>query len=106
MESVMINGTEYVPIQKKDSGIKIVILQRGWCLIGRLERDGSECKLFNASVIRRWGTDDGLGEIAMDGPREGTILDKCNNGSIPVEFDFLTVVACLPCVEEKWKNVL
>jgi hypothetical protein len=106
MEEVIIAGVKYVPEQQADGAIKIVILQRGWCMVGRFERDGSECKLYNASVIRKWGTQNGLGEIAANGPTEDTVLDACNNGNAPVEFDYLTVVACLPCMEDKWQNKL
>jgi hypothetical protein len=78
-------------------------LQRGHVLIGRFERDGSECKLHNASVIRSWGTSRGLGELAQNGPLTNTKLDKCNG---LVEFDYLTVVFTLSVEETKWLNVL
>jgi len=81
---------------------KIVILQRGWVMIGRLERDGSECKLHNASVIRTWGTSNGLGELAETGKLTGTKLDKCYG---VVEFDWLTVVATIAVNDEKWTEL-
>jgi hypothetical protein len=89
-----INGVEYV---RKDSvgkdeikgDIKIVVLQRGWIVVGRFERDGTQCKLHNASVIRIWGTTYGLGEIAEGGPTSSTKLDKCKG---VVEFDYMTVI--------------
>lgn len=103
-QSIQINGVEYVPKSSQpyvepSGDIKIVVLQRGWVMVGRLERDGSECKLKNASVIRTWGTSKGLGEIATNGPLSGTKLDKC--GGL-VEFDYLTVVAAISCEESKW----
>jgi hypothetical protein len=107
-KTMMINDVEYVrkeDIKEPDlkGDIKIVILQRGWSMVGRLERNGPECKLYNASVIRRWGTSNGLGELAKNGPRPNTKLDKCHG---VVEFDWLTVVASISCEDEKWKNVL
>ena len=72
-------------------------------MVGRFERNGSDCKLHNASVIRSWGTTKGLGEIAKDGPTSNTKLDPCNG---LVEFDYLTVVASISCVEEKWKAIV
>lgn len=103
-----INGVEYI---RKDSvgkaditgDLKIVVLQRGWVMIGRLERNGSECKLYNASVIRCWGTTRGLGEIALEGPKASTKLDKCNG---LVEFDYLTVVCSISASEVAWLNKL
>lgn len=105
-ETISVNGIEYV---KKDSvnqtitgNIKIVILQRGWVMVGYFERNGNDCKLSKASVIRSWGTTKGLGEIA-NGPTKDTKLDKCNG---LVEFDYLTVVAMVSCEEKSWANKL
>ena len=82
---------------------KIVILQRGWAMVGRFERNGADCKLYNASVIRRWGTTEGLGELAKKGKLPDTKLDKTNG---LVEFDYLTVVAMITCDEKKWEEEL
>lgn len=105
VDEVVIDGQTYVPkgsvIEKGD--IKIVILQRGWVMVGRFERNGSDCKLRNASVIRSWGTTKGLGELAKDGPTDTTKLDKTHG---VVEFDYLTVVATVACEESSWKNEL
>jgi hypothetical protein len=104
IETIIINGRTYYsekPAHAEFNGSeKIIILQRGWVMVGILERNGSECKLHNASVIRTWGTSKGLGEIAMNGPTKDTKLDPC--GGI-VEFDYLTVVASLSVNKEKWK---
>lgn len=102
MKKVVIDGITYIP-EAQDSPIKIVILQRGWVMVGRFEREGSDCKLHDASVIRKWGTIKGLGEIAAGGPTDKTVLDKCNG---LVEFDYLTVVATISCQEEKWQSTL
>lgn len=105
-ETISVNGVEYV---KKDSvnhtitgNVKIVILQRGWVMVGYFSRVGNDCKLEKASVIRSWGTTKGLGEIAT-GPTKDTKLDKCNG---LVEFDYLTVVAMVSCEEKSWANKL
>lgn len=105
-ETISVNGIEYV---KKDSvnqtitgNIKIVVLQRGWVMVGYFERTGNDCKLSKASIIRSWGTTKGLGEIAT-GPTKDTKLDKCNG---LVEFDYLTVVAMVSCEEKSWATKL
>jgi hypothetical protein len=108
IDSITIEGKEYIPKDsikniEFDGEIKIVILQRGWCMVGILEKNGSECRLHNAAVIRKWGTTKGLGEIAKGGPTSDTVLDKCYG---VVEFDSLTVVASVACQEEKWKSEL
>lgn len=107
-QELEVNGVKYVPKSSQPtvqpSGpTKIVILQRGWVMVGRLERNGSDCKLHNASVIRIWGTKKGLGEIALNGPTKDTVLDK--TGGV-VEFDYLTVVASLSVEESKWASAL
>ncbi len=108
INEIEINGIKYVqkssiPPQQITGDIKIVILQRGWVMVGRFERNESECKLHNASVIRLWGTSKGVGEIAANGPLSGTKLDKCHG---VVEFDYLTVVATIACDKAKWEKNL
>lgn len=76
---------------------QIVILQRGWVVVGDFEQDGSQCFIRNGNVIRRWGTTKGLGELATNGPTENTVLDPIPETS----FHELTIVARLNC-SEKW----
>ena len=100
-ETIKIDDQEYV---RKDSLIKttgeirIVILQRGWVVVGRFSQEGSNCKLTNASIIRVWGTTKGLGEIAINGPTSKTVLDK----SPDIRFHELTIIATIDCVEATW----
>lgn len=54
---------------------QIVILQRGWIMVGDVTRNGSEFVITDASVIRRWGTTHGIGQLALAGPTKDTILD-------------------------------
>lgn len=100
MDKVTVNGVDYY--KKESSGIKIAILQRGWVMVGYFSREGNDCTLTDASVVRVWGTTKGLGEIALGGPTSSTKLDKTGT----VQFDYLTVVALLDCEESKWKNAL
>jgi len=103
METIEVDGKTYY---SENSGNvefsgewKIVVLQRGWVVVGKLEREGTQCKLHQASVIRNWGTKKGLGELVEKGPQKDTILDPCNG---VVEFDYLTVVLTLSADEKKW----
>ena len=102
MKKIVIDGIEYTATEPKGN-VRIVILQRGWTMVGKFERNGSDCKLHNASVIRSWGTTKGLGEIAMDGPTSSTKLDPTYG---IVEFDYLTVVASISCEEKPWEKYL
>ena len=108
VEEISINGTQYVPKGSEkekdyDGEIKIVILQRGWIMIGKWERVGNDCKLHNASIIRKWGTTEGLGELAKKGKLADTVLDKCHG---EVCFDYLTVVASISVKEGVWQKSL
>jgi len=107
METVTVNGKTYYsekPNNVEYAGeYKIVVLQRGWVVIGKLERNGNDCKLHHAAVIRNWGTKKGLGELAEDGPKKDTIFDPCNG---VVEFDYLTTVLTISVDENKWKSEL
>ena len=98
MKSVTIDGVEYFPKQTGNE-VRICILQRGWVMVGYYQRDGDNCSLSKASVIRNWGTTRGLGEISMDGPKADTKLDPTNGF---VEFHRLTEVATIVCSGEKW----
>lgn len=105
MDQVTINGVTYYsnpPANECKGDWKIVILQRGWVMVGKLERNGSECVLRNAGVLRRWGTTKGLGQL-KDGPLADTKIDKCGG---EVEFDWLTVVAAISVDGDKWQNKL
>lgn len=106
LKEIVLDGVKYLKadaIQQAPGDIKIVVLQRGWVLVGKFQQDGTNCKLHNASVIRNWGTTKGLGELAKDGPTSSTKLDPTNG---LVEFDVLTVVLQISVNEDKWKSVL
>lgn len=107
INELTVNGKIYVEKGSQspqyNGPTKIVVLQRGWVLVGKFEKNGTECKLYNASVIRNWGTTKGLGELALSGPTSSTKLDKSNG---LVEFDYLTMVLSISVNEEKWKSHL
>lgn len=99
-KSITIDGVTYTP-ESKSSDIKIVILQRGWVMIGRWSRDGDNCSLDDAHVIRQWGTKKGLGEL-VGGPTASTVLDPAGH----VAFHVLTVVATIDAEEAAWASRL
>lgn len=67
---------------------QIVVLQRGWIVVGDVSKDGPMLRITDASVIRRWGTQRGLGQLAQTGPTKDTILDPCGT----VEAHEMTVI--------------
>lgn len=106
MKTITVNNEKYVSeadYNKKFANAKptkkqIVILNRGWVVIGNYSEKGDECTLTEASVIRVWGTTKGLGELAENGPLTNTKLDPCPN----VHFHKMTMVARLDVNESKW----
>ena len=60
-----------------ESGARyIVTLQRGWIVVGAVTKVGNYLSISNCSVIERWGTTEGLGELAITGPTSDTRLRK------------------------------
>jgi hypothetical protein len=84
----------------EDLGTQIVVLQRGWVVVGCLSKQGTEYTLKNGAVIRSWGTTKGLGEIASNGPIKDTKLDPISDS----KFHELTIVLRMKCEESEWKN--
>jgi hypothetical protein len=78
----------------------ILVLQRGWVVVGDvIDELEDRLELANASVVRRWGTSRGLGQLALEGPQKTTVLDPC--GAVLVHP--LSIVMQIPCKEEAWK---
>ena len=104
MTKIVIDGLEYKPSAEVcESPIKIVILQRGWVVIGRYaEIENDMCVLTDAYVIRRWGTSEGLGQLALEGKQSETKLEKTG----VVKFHKLTTVAMIDCDTKKWNKEL
>ncbi len=92
-KTMQINDVEYVrkdSIQLPPTKKQIVVLQRGWVVVGDVEKKDSEVVISNASVIRVWGTSKGLGELAENGASDKTKLDPCPQLSVhPLSIVFL-----------------
>ena len=110
MKKITINNEVYVSEADYNSMLKkgkvaptkkqIVILNRGWVVVGNYSEKGDDCTLTDASVIRVWGTTKGLGELAENGPLTATKLDSCPN----VHFNKMTMVARMDVNEVNWSK--
>jgi hypothetical protein len=81
---------------------QIFVVKLGWVLvgdIGDIVAEAKTTKISNASVVRRWGTDKGLGELAIKGPQKETILDPCGDAEISNH----AILFRLTCSEANWK---
>ena len=97
-KTITIDGVEYAPVADQTPTVRrIVIAQRGWVFVGTWHQDGDEITLTDASVIRVWGTTEGLGQLAVSGPTPSTKLDPCGPA---VRLHRLAIVATLDVVGE------
>lgn len=80
--------------------ITIIIGESGWCFVAKMELLGKYVRCTGSSVIRVWGTTNGLGQIALHGPTAETKLDKCGTLRILET----KVVAFMDCVQEHWEK--
>lgn len=83
------------------SEYRILVLQRGWVVVGQYEEADGECRLHNAAVIRRWGTRKGIGEL-VTGPTKDTVLDKAGE----IRAHELAVVLHITVDSEAWSKAL
>lgn len=82
--------------------IRIVILNQGWVLVGLWSCEGGDSfRVDNGYVIRIWGTKAGIGELALLGPQEATILDPIT----VVHYDVRNEVANLECYSAAWEKL-
>lgn len=84
----------------KPPSLKIVILQRGWVVVGNTSISGDDVTVSDASVIRNWGTTKGIGQLATGGPTEKTVLDPCGT----VRAHRASVVCYVDCLESAWRK--
>ncbi len=85
---------------KKSNPLRIVVLQRGWIIIGRHSATKDTTLVENAAVVRRWGTTKGLGELASLGKRPNTVLDECPSVRAPT----LAVIMTMDCDAKAWAD--
>lgn len=83
------------PQTDHDSGTlhKIVVCQRGFVYAGDVRREGSYIVVTNAVNVRKWGTKNGLGELAEHGNLPETKCDA--TGTVRVHE--LAVVNMIDC---------
>lgn len=74
---------------------KIVVCQRGFVYAGNVSFEGSYIVIDDAVNLRRWGTERGLGQLALEGLQPETKADRC--GVIRVHE--LAVVCMMDCKE-------
>lgn len=97
-DTIKINGKTYKAVNADSTKKQILVLQRGWVIVGDVTKKGDYLTVTNCSIIRVWGTTEGLGEIALNGPTAKTKLDPCGDITVHV----LTTVMVMDINAEKW----
>lgn len=69
----------------------IVVVQSGWVFVGVRSANNGIVTVADASCIRRWGTERGLGQLALGGPTNETILDPCGCVEIPLHAELFSI---------------
>lgn len=68
--------------------MEIIVLDKAFVYLGEVsfkKVDGIDFGYINnAKNIRRWGTEKGLGQLAIEGIQKDTVLDDCGDIKFPV----------------------
>jgi hypothetical protein len=78
------------------TGMTIVVLDRGWVYVGRCRQEGTNLIIEDAKNIRRWGTTQGLGQLALEGAQPNTILDPVGTVIAPMRAVIHQIVCKVP----------
>jgi hypothetical protein len=79
---------------------KIYVMDRGWVIVGVPRKETkTSVTLDLCHVVRNWGTKKGLGELALKGPTDQTVLDLEGN-DVQIYTSF--ILRAIPCSPEGW----
>lgn len=102
-ETITIDDVKYVradALPVPDGDVKIVVLDRGFVYVGRVEVEDDFVIIGNAKNIRLWGTSKGLGEL-VNGPLKDTKLDPVGTVRAPLR----ALISLIDVVESKWTGI-
>lgn len=82
-----------------DMGLALVTADRGHVWVGRVtDGPGPWLQIDDAKIVRRWGTTEGLNQLAKQGPQPNTRLDA----PATVKVAHRAVIAIIPCEADAW----
>jgi hypothetical protein len=81
-------------------GLQIVVLDRGFVYVGNVTADEQFATIENAKCVRVWGTQKGVGQLALDGPQRETALDAAGTVTAPMR----AVIHFIECATDAWKG--
>jgi len=80
------------------TGFAITVVDKGFVYVGDVECGTDWCVIQNAMNLRRWGTTKGLGELALCGPNENTVMDKVGTIRVPMH----ALISIIDTEKVKW----
>lgn len=80
-----------------DLGWRIVVIDRGWVVVGKVTDFGSNMIVHHCRCLRTWGTSRGLGEL-ISGPTSETKHDEMGIVDVPMR----AVIFTMPVAEDAW----
>ena len=84
----------------QNGSLQIVVLDKGFVYVGNTHVADGWVKIENAKCIRQWGTTNGLGQLASQGPQPKTILDPTPTVRAPLA----SLVHLIACEESQWNS--
>ena len=89
----------------RDRRVEIVIADRGWVVVGEVEREDGEVIVRYGAVVRRWGAQaESLGGLARNGPLTDTVLDAFDEWRMDAGVVVGRMI-CRPGPWEAWLDV-
>lgn len=79
-------------------GFAIIVADRGFVYVGDSRVDDQFAIVNNARNIRYWGTERGLGQLALEGPTDKTKLDPVGIVRIPAR----AIISIIETEAAKW----
>ena len=89
---------ENAEITGEAHGLALVVADRGFVWVGKVVTTQDWVEIENARPVRRWGTKEGLGQLAKEGPLANTVLDAAADLKVSRK----ALIAIIPCEAEKW----
>ena len=83
-----------------DHGLCIAVVDQGWVYVGRVSSSAGLYTISGARNVRRWGTTEGLLQLAEEGPRPNTVLDGRGEVLVPEH----AVIQLIRCKEGSWRS--
>lgn len=91
-------GAELFNPDPEDHGLSLIVADRGFVWVGKAVTSGDWVNIQGARVVRRWGTTEGLNELANKGPLPSTRLDAAAD----IKVSRKALIAIIPCEVDKW----